>query len=126
MAKRMRRATLTVGGVVTGVRDVKMTDQSEWNGDRADNEASGDFVRMTEGPYDLGFELLARHASVATGYKQTVVITGKEVTITAGAEVLADKTWTLSDGYLVVDADLPTENPGRLPVRGQFKTMVIA
>lgn len=124
MAKRMRRATITCGSAVAGARNVKVTDKSEYNGDRADDEAGGVFVRMTEGPYEIGFELLARDANISTGYKASLVVTGKEITVANAAETSVNKVWTLTDGYLVQDADLPIDGPGRIAVRGEFKTMV--
>jgi hypothetical protein len=120
----MRRATITCGAAVAGVRNVKLTDKSEYNGDRADDEASGTFVRMTEGPYDIGFEMLARDSNITTGYKASLVVTGKEISVANATETSVSKTWTLSNGYLVVDADLPIDGPGRIPVRGEFSTMV--
>jgi len=126
MANRIRRATMTVGGVaVTGVRDFKYTDKSEYNRDRADDEAVGDEVRMSEGPFDISFELLAPDVSVLSGYVATMVVVGKVITRSAGSESSANKTFTFSQGHFNVGADVPTENPGRIPVTGEFKTLVI-
>lgn len=117
---------MTVGGQgVSGARDFRYTDGSEWNNDRADNEASGDFVRMSTGPYDVSFELLARDTDVVSGYVSSLVVVGKEVSVTGGVESSADKTFTFSDGYFQVGGDLPTENAGRIPVSGRFKTLAI-
>lgn len=126
MAGRMRRFTMTVGGApVTGARDFKYDDNSEYNRDKSDNEAVGDEVRMSEGPYAVSFELLAPHAAVVPGYVATLVVTGKVVTRSGGNETIADKVHTFTQGHFKVGGDHPTDNPGRIPVSGEFKTLVI-
>jgi len=110
---------------VAGARDFTYDDQSEWNGDRADDEGAGDMVRMSEGPLDVSFELLASDANVSTGYCSGMVVISKEITVSGGAESSADVTHTFADGYLKVGGNAPTETPGRIPVTGQFKTLAI-
>lgn len=126
MATRIRRGTMTVtGGAVTGMRDFKYTDKSEYNRDRADDEAVGDEVRMSEGPFDISFELLGPSAGVVSGYIASMVVVGKVITRSDGAETSTNKTFTFTQGHFNVGADVPTENPGRIPVSGEFKTLVI-
>jgi len=122
-AKVMRRGDVTCGGAVTGMRDLSITDNSEWSNDNSDSNMKGPFVQLNQGPYDLKFALLARNANIATGYCDSLVFVGKEVDVTSGVESETDRTWTLTDGYIVVDLDAPTDSLGRLPVRGQFETM---
>jgi len=124
MAKRMRRATVAIGGAVAGARNVSVGDDSEWNSDRGDDETGGVFVRMSTGPYPVTFELLARDGNVETGYVATMTIVGKEISVAAGVETSTDRTWTLTDGYLKVSADLQTDDAGRIPVEGSFRTLV--
>lgn len=127
MGKRIRRFSMTVGGAaVAGARDFDYTDLSEYNRDRADNEAAGDEVRMSEGPFDIKFELLARDSNVVSGYIATMVVTFYEITRSDGSESAASRTLTFTQGHFNVGANTPTENPGRIPVTGQFKTLVIA
>lgn len=126
MAKRLRRFTMTVGGVaVEGARNFEFDDQTELNADRADDEGAGDIVRMTTGPYDVRWEMIAGHAQVATGYKAAIVVTAKEISVANGAETSANRIYTFSNGHIVVGGNFPTESPGRIPVRGQFKTLAI-
>jgi hypothetical protein len=126
MGVRIRRGTMTVGGTaVTGMRDFKYTDKSEYNRDRADDEPVGDEVRMTEGPFDVSFELLGPDASIVSGYIASLVVIGKVITRAAGSESSANKTFTFAQGHFNVGVDVPTENPGRIPVSGEFKTLVI-
>lgn len=126
MASRMRRFTMTVdGGAVSGARDFTYDDLSEYNRDRADNEAAGDEVRMSEGPFDISFELLAPDSDVDSGYVGTLVVIGKVITRSNAAESSVDKTYTFTQGHFKMGGNLPTENPGRIPVKGQFKTLVI-
>lgn len=123
-AKRIRRATITVDGqAVSGQRDVEITDNSEWNNDKADADMTGKFVQMSEGPYDIRLELLAEDSNLATGYVESMVITAKEIEVSSAAESSVDQTYTLGDGYLVKDVSAPTDNPGRIAVRGQFETL---
>jgi len=123
MAGRFRRFTITG---ITGARDFRFDDQSEWNNDRADNEAGGDFVRMSEGPYDVSFELLDDSGAPDSGYTASLVVAANEVTVSGGSESVATRTYTFSDGYLNVGGDHSTESPGRISVTGQFKTLVIS
>jgi len=131
MASRIRRFTMTVdktgagAQAVAGARDFTYDDQSEWNGDRSDSDGVGDLVRMSTGPLDVGFELLAPDSNVTTGYCKTLVVTAKKITVADGAESSADVIHTFSDGYLKVGANVPTESPGRIPVTGQFKSLAI-
>jgi len=122
---RMRRFTLNADGAVAGARDLNVDDSSEWNGDKSDDDASGDFVRMSEGPYSVRFELLAPDTNIVTGYYSSLVVTGKVITVSSGAEASEDQTWTLSDGYLKVGGQFNTDNPGRIAVEGEFKTLAI-
>ena len=124
MAKRIIRFTLTInGGAVAGARDFSYDDESEWNKDRGDDEAVGTAVRMSTGGYSVRFELLASDAACTSGYKSAMVVTSKEITVSGGAETPANKTYTFADGYLNVGVNAPTENPGRIPVTGWFKTL---
>jgi hypothetical protein len=127
MAKRLRRFSLTVDGVaVTGARDWKCKDKSEYNRDKADNEAVGDEVRMGEGPWDVSFEMLASHAAVKAGYIGTCVAVVSEVERSSGtAETVVSKTYSCAQGHFNVDLDANTDSPGRIPVTGEFKTCVI-
>jgi hypothetical protein len=121
----MRRFTLTVGGgSVTGCRDLTVDDLSEYNRDKSDNEAVGDEVRMSEGPFDIAFEMLAENGSVASGYIDTMVAVGKEITRNGATEESADVTYTLEQGHFKVGRSLNTDTPGRVRVTGQFKTLV--
>jgi len=125
MAKRMRRFTMTVGGSsVSGARDFEFDDESEWNNDRADDEGAGDEVRISTGPFSVRFELLARDTNVETGYAATMVVVAKEIEVSSGVESSTDKTYTFSDGWLKVGGNFPTDNAGRIPVTGRFKTCV--
>ena len=127
MADRIRRGTLTIEGVaVAGARNFNVGDDSEYDNSRADDEASGSFVRMTEGPYPFSFELLASDSNVVSDYIATAVLTYKEISVTNAVETSTDKTITLSDGYLKYSNDVPVDGAGRLPVEGQFKTSVDA
>lgn len=126
MAARLRRFTMTVGGQpVAGARDFRYTDGSQWNNDRADNEEAGDFVRTGTGPYDVSFELLAPDGNVESGYVSGMVVTGKKISVSGGVESVTDVVLTFAEGYLNVGGDHNTDNPGRIPVTGQFKTLSI-
>ena len=127
MATRMRRATLTVGGsAVTGVRDFTFSEANpQYDRTRADNEAVGDEVAIGSDGFDIGFELLAPHASVVTGVCAGLVATGVVVTRAAGSESTANKVFTFAQGHLEVGGDLNTDNPGRISVKGNFKTLAI-
>jgi hypothetical protein len=115
---------MTIGGAaVTGARNFSFDEPHELNSDRSDDEASGDIVLMSAGPFPVRWEMLAHHASVVTGYVQTLVVVAKEITVANGAETSADKTYTFSNGYIKVGADFPTDGAGRLPVTGEFKTL---
>lgn len=127
MAKRLRRCSLTVDGVaVTGARDFKCDDKSDYNRDKADNEAVGDEVRLGEGPFDVSFEMLAHHSAVKSGYIGTVVAIVYEVERSSGtAETVVPKTYTCTQGHFKVGVNANTDSPGRIPVSGEFKTVVI-
>jgi len=125
MAKRMRRFTLTVGGQsVTGCRDLTIDDLSEYNRDKSDNDAVGDEVRMSEGPFDIAFEMLAEDSNVANGYVDAMVAVGKEITRSGASESSADVTYTFDQGHFNLGRSLNTDTPGRVRVTGQFKTCV--
>jgi len=126
MAKRLRRFTMTIGGVaVTGARNFRFDDNSEWNSDRADNEGAGDPVRMSVGPFPINFEMLQSAGSVESGYSSALVVVAKEITNAGDSETSANKTYTFGTGYLKVGGDHPTEGAGRIPVTGEFKTLDI-
>jgi hypothetical protein len=111
---------------ISGARNFSFDEPHELNSDRADDEASGDIVLMSAGPFPVRFELLAHDTNCVTGYVKTMVATGKEITVANGAESSANKTYTFSDGYIKVGADFPTDGAGRLPVAGEFKSLVKA
>ena len=125
--KRFRRFTMTVdGGAIAGARDFRYDDNSEYNRDKSDDEAVGDQVRMSEGPFSISFEMLQADAAIVSGFVATLVVVGKEVTRAAGDESTADRTYTFEQGNFNAGGDHPTDNPGRLPVTGEFKTLVIS
>lgn len=113
------------GNAVSGARDFRYEDQSEYNRDRGDNEVVGDEVRMSTGPYSVSFELLAPDGDVASGYVNQMIVVGKVITRSGGSETSADKTYTFDQGHFKVGGDHPTETPGRIPVSGEFKTLTI-
>jgi hypothetical protein len=80
---------------------------------------------MGGGPVTVNFELLAYLATVITGYCASLVCVFKEITYSAGTEASANKTVTFTDGFLKVGGDVPSENPGSLPVTGEFKNVAI-
>ena len=120
--KRMRRATITTPAAVTGVRDFTYDDGAEFDMTGGDDAPVGDPVKMKDGPYDVGFELLGPLAAIVTGYCASLVVAGKVITVTAGVETVATRTLTFTDGYFVVGESYPTEGAGRVPVKGSFKT----
>jgi len=130
MAKRMRRIkTLTVGGTaVTGVRDFTWSPANpQYDRSRADNEAVGDQVSMGSDGWDIGFELLMPSAAVTTGMHAALVATGQVVerTDTTPFETVTDVVLTFAQGNLDVGGSLNTDNPGRISVKGNFKTLAI-
>lgn len=123
MAKRIRRFTMTIGGqAVSGARDFDWDDESDWNADRADNEGAGVAVRMSTGGFTVRWEQLAEDSNVATGYVASLVVVPKEVAVASAVETVTDKTHTFADGWIKVGGNFPTENPGRIPVTGWFRT----
>jgi hypothetical protein len=131
MAKRMRRCALNIGADagtdVTGVRDFTFSEANpQYDRTRADNESVGDEVYMGSDGFDIGFELLAPHASVATGYCAKIVVTGAVVERDGADENVVDYTYTFEQGHLEIGGDLNTDNPGRISVKGNFKTLLIA
>jgi hypothetical protein len=133
MAIRIRRFTMQVKPLtasaaadVSGARDFSYDDESDWNKDRGDDEAVGTSVRMSTGGYSVRFEALASDSDIAaTGYFYQLLVTTREIAVSAGSESTAGKLHTFSNGYLQVGANVPTENPGRITVTGWFATLAI-
>jgi hypothetical protein len=130
MAKRLRRIkTLTVGGAsVTGVRDFTYSPANvQTDRTRADNEAVGDQVMMGSDGFDISFELLMPSANVVNGMVAAMVATGQVVERTDSTpfETVTDVVLTFAQGHLEVGGNLNTDNPGRIPVKGNFKTLAI-
>jgi|GEM_PF-2767780 len=127
MAKRIRRFTMTVeGATVAGARDFRYDDNSEYDRSRADDEVVGDQVRMSTGPYAISFELLAPDSNVESGLVDALVVTAKQIERSGASESSTDITYTFAQGNLNVGGDVPTENAGRIPVTGEFKTLAIS
>jgi len=127
MADRLRRFTMTVeGAAVTGARNFNYEDGSEYNRDKSDDEAVGDQVRMSEGPFPISFELLAPDSNVSSGYVNSLIVVAKIIERSGGAESSTDRTLTFAQGNFVVGGDHQTDTPGRIPVSGEFKTLVIS
>lgn len=126
MAKRLRRVaslTLSPGGALTGVRDFSFSPANvQMDRTRGDDEAVGDQVDMGSDGYDISFELLAT-AGIASRLIDTLVVTGNEIERSGAEETATVKTFTFSQGNIEVGADLNTDNPGRITVKGNFKTL---
>ena len=124
--QRMRRATITTPESVTGVRDFEYSDDSEFDMTGGDDAPVAEPVRTKTGPYGVRFELLAPSTNITTGYCASLVASGKLITVAAGAETPATRTLTFTDGYLKIGENYPSDNVGRVPVEGSFKTLAIS
>lgn len=110
----------------TGARNLTWDDNSEYDNSRADDEASGKFVRMTEGPYPFSFELLEPNDHIQDGgYFNTIVMTGKVIDVATGIESSTDKTITLTGGYYKAAGDIPIDGAGKISVSGEAESIEI-
>ena len=127
MGSRIRRCVITAdGAAATGARDFSDEDNSEFNRDKGDKEMSGDEVQMTVGPYPVKFDLLAPSSAINSGYVGVLVVVPDIVTrSTPTAETVTQKTYTYTQGHLLVSLDAKTDGSGRIPVKGEFKTRTI-
>jgi hypothetical protein len=124
--KRLRRCKIVTPSGVLGLVDISLDDQSEWNREAGDDEACGDVVRMSEGPFEISFEMAQHNSKVVTGYVANFVFEQYEVANNSGTgETKTTKTFTLTQGYFNVGAQQNHDNPGRVRVQGNFKTLVI-
>lgn len=93
---KLRRATLTVGGVAcANVGNVNYNTANKHDRRRADDNAKClDPVRQTEeGTFD--FELIS--GTLPACYNQDIVLVGKDVTVVAGVETVTTRTVTLTN-----------------------------
>ena len=108
---RIRKGTLTHGGAVSNVANVRWQDSHEFDRTPADEEMHGGPVQMNEGGSG-SFELLG--GNIATGYATSdLVFAYHEIVVTAGVEADVVKTITFSDVTFRSGGEVPSEGRGR-------------
>ena len=132
MAGRLRRVkSMTVGSTsvtAAGIRDFNWSPANvQMDRTRGDDEAVGDQVDMGSDGFDVSWEMLVPSAAVTNGLHQTLVVTGQQVVRaeTTPFETVTDVVLTFTQGNLEVGGNFNTDNPGRISVRGNFKSLEI-
>ena len=123
MSKRLRRGTLTVGTLFTGVVLLSYTENNEFDRTQADNEFSGTPIEMKrEGTGEV--RSCESHGSLPDSGHQTSdwVFTYYEVTLTAGVETVVEKTVTFNLVTCNHSGNFPSEGRGETSAAFTFAT----